>query len=194
MTRPRLLCQQTIAGWTLVLVSVLTATVATAQSLDDVARRGSDRRTQAESGRVYTNANLAGVDPPSRSPAAGAAEAPTSPAAVEPRPVVETDATNIANFQSANGPSERKDRNYWHTTAVALRERLARTKVESAAQREQLAAIGDRPQTPTALRARDVISKTLTRLQREAATQELELTRFLTSAQLAKVPEEWFRE
>jgi hypothetical protein len=39
-----------------------------------------------------------------------------------------------------------------------------------------------------------VISKTLTRLQKEAASQELELTRFLTSAQLANVPEEWFQE
>jgi hypothetical protein len=197
MTRHLLLCRQAIAGWTLVLVPVLTATVATAQSLDEVARRESDRRTHAESGRVYTNADLAAVDPPSPAPkllAAGAAEAPTSPAAAEPGPVVETDATANSNFQSANGPSEKKDRNYWHTTAVALRERLARTKAEATTQRDQLAAIGEGPETPTAVRARDVISKTLTRLQREAASQELELTRFLTSAQLANVPEEWFRE
>ena len=196
MTRHRLLRPQAIARWTVVLAPILTATVATAQSLGDVARRESDRRTHVESGRVYTNVDLTVVDPPSPAPAPAvrAAEAPTAPAAGESGRVVETDAITIANFQSANGPSERKNRDYWHTTAVALRGRLARTKAEAETQRNQLEAIGNGPQTPTALRARDVISTTLTRLQRDVASQEVELTRFLTGAQLAGIPEEWFRE
>jgi hypothetical protein len=182
-----------IVVWMLGLGVVLMATVAAAQSLDEVARRESDRRTRAESGRVYTNADLGAVEPPSSAPkpTVESAEPPTSPPAVEP---VETDTTTIANFQSANGPSGKKDRNYWHTTAALLRARLTRTKADEAAQRDQLTEIAAAPQTPTVVRARDVISKTLTRLQRDVTSQELELTRFLTGAQLAKVPEEWFKE
>jgi hypothetical protein len=194
MTRHLLPGRKAIAVWALVLTAVLPATAATAQSLEEVARRESDRRTRASSGRVYTNADLSAVDPPSPAPKLPAAEALPSPATAEPGPIVETDTATIANFQSANGPSEKKDRDYWHATAATLRERLTRTKAEAVTQRSQLVALSEGPRTPTALRARDVISKTLTRLQREAASQELELTRFLTSAQLANVPEEWFQE
>jgi hypothetical protein len=62
-----------------------------------------------------------------------------------------------------------------------------------AAQEARLAELDAGQQTPTAVREREVVTETLSRAQRDARSLTDELTRFLTRAQMAKVPDEWIR-
>ena len=62
-----------------------------------------------------------------------------------------------------------------------------------AAQEARLAEIDGGEQTPTRLREREVVTESLTRAQRDARSLTEELTRFMTRAQMAKVPDEWIQ-
>ncbi|MBI2828249.1 MAG: hypothetical protein HYX77_03110 [Acidobacteria bacterium] len=190
--RLRVKLQRTVAAALVCLT--LAGQIAAAQSLGDIAQREAERRKQTTSGRVYTNADLAPVD----------ASAPSPPAPVSidaaPLPGPETPAALAAKPSDNPGaepvivkPREKRDEQYWRTLARDLRSRVAKVNAERATQEARIAEIDAGPQTPTAVREREVISVTLTRLRRDAGSHAQELTRFMTRAQLAKVPEEWIR-
>jgi hypothetical protein len=176
------------------LVVVLLATHVTsaaAQSLGDVARREAERRQQVTSGKVYTNENLEAVD---------SATPPASPVVPSPPGSTDTPAASQAPPEKTEGKEkvilngrEQRDEQHWRTTIRDLRARVERANASVAAHEARLAEIDRGPQTPTALREREVMSAELTRAQRDARFLTEELTRFLTRAQMSKVPEEWIR-
>lgn len=172
-----------------------------AQSLGDVAQREAERRKQATSGRVYTNGDLAVVDPPSSPPPPALA----APADGLPKTADEgtPEASKKAEPAAGTAPDtavkpplkgrEKRDEQYWRTLARDLRGRFAKATADVAAREARIAEIDASPQTPTLVREREVISATLSRLQRDARSHSEELTRFLTRAGMAKVPEEWIQ-
>lgn len=177
------------------LLCVFLAVHATAaQSLGHVAQREAERRKQVASGRAYTNADLTPVD----APAPPAAPVPTE---VAPVPAPETPATRPAPKLTDNPGKEpilvegreKRDEQYWRTMARDVRARLAKLNAAVAAHEARIAAIDAGPQTPTEIREREVLSGTLIVLRKDTRLVVEGLTRFLTRAQLAKIPEEWFQ-
>jgi len=166
-----------------------------AQSLGDVARREAERREQVSSGKVYTNGDLAPVD-------AAAAPGPQTP--VEPAPGVKPSEPPPATSPVPPGDSsgkepvlikgrEKRDEQYWRTQIQAVRVKVQKANVEVRAQETRLAELDGGPQTPTSLREREVVAASLVRAQRDARFIGEELTRWVTRAQMAKVPEESIR-
>jgi len=170
-------------------------TAASAQSLADVARRETERRQQVASGKVYTDGDLAPVDaatapvpqtpPPPASDGERAATSPTS----SPAPG-ETPAGKEPVILKGR---EQRDEKYWRKLMPELRARVAKANAEVAAQEARLAEIDGGEQTATRLQERQVVLSTLSRAQRDARSLTEELTRFMTRAQRAKVPDEWLR-
>jgi hypothetical protein len=166
-----------------------------AQSLGDVARREAERRQQVTSGKVYTDGDLGPVDP---------ATAPAPPTAQPPASGGERQATpptsSPASAETPTGKEpvilkgrEQRDEQYWRKLMPELRARVARANAEVAAQEARLVEIDGGEQTPTRLQERQVVLSTLSRAQRDARSLTEELTRFMTRAQMAKVPDEWIR-
>ena len=171
--------------------------VAPAQSLGDVARREAERRTQVTAGRVYTNADLAPVDASAPSPAPVPVEAATGSGAAAPAtpaPGDEAEPPNNGGIEPVIVKArEKRDERYWRALSGDVRGRVAKATADVAAQQARIAEIDAGPQTPTTVREREIISATVTHLQRDARFLSEELTRLLTRAQIAKVPEEWTR-
>ncbi len=171
-------------------------TSASAQSLGDVARREAERRQQVTSGKVYTNGDLAPVDPASTpppqapvepsAPSGGESAAPSSAPTPAPGNNPDKESTVV------NG-REQRDEHYWRTLIRGLRGRVDRANVEVAAQEARLMEIDGGPQTPATQRDREIVAATLSRAQRDARSLNEELKRTLTRAQNAKVPDEWIR-
>ena len=88
---------------------------------------------------------------------------------------------------------EKRDEQYWRKLIKDLRARLENANASVAAQQARLAEIDGGEQTPTRVREREVVTESLTRAQRDARALSEELTRFLTRAQMAKVPDEWIQ-
>lgn len=172
--------------------------IASAQSLGDVARREADRRTQVASGRVYTNADLVSVDPPQAptapaSPpvateAGGESTQPASKSAEAPTPT-----TGETSGEAQLKPREKRDEQYWRTRARDLRGRLAGAEADAAAAEAQLAALEASPQTPTMMREREVVAAALARLQSSVRYRHEELVKFEALVQASSVPAEWIR-
>lgn len=175
------------------LLSMILAVHATADQLGSVAQREAERRKQAASGRAYTNADLTPVD--------AAAPQASVPTEVAPVPSPETPATRPTPKPTDNPGKEpilvqgreKRDEQYWRTLARDVRTRLAKLNAEVAAHEARIAVLDAGPQTPTAVREREVISGTLIDLRKDARLVSEGLARFLTRAQLAKIPEEWIR-
>ena len=191
-TRHRWRRDASAAGGLLFLLTALVQ-VAPAQSLGDVARREAERRAQVTAWRAYTNADLASVDAPAPVPVdavtrSGAATPDT------PVPGEETEPANNSGIEPIVVQAlEKRDERYWRATARDLRERLAAVIANVAAKNARLREIDAGPRTPTTAREREVIAGTVDRLQRDARFHNEDLTRFLTRARTAKVPEEWIR-
>lgn len=88
---------------------------------------------------------------------------------------------------------EKRDEQYWRKLIKDLRARADRANANAAAQEARLAEIDGGPQTPASVREREVVAETLSRAQRDARSLSDELTRFLTRAQMDKVPAEWIQ-
>jgi hypothetical protein len=179
----------------LVALSALAQPVA-AQSLADAARRAEDARKQ-NAGRVYTNESLKPSDlppaPPAEAGAAPAASAAQTPEAAKPAApgiVMEEDAATGHTNVKAAAPPDQRDEQYWRNLFRDLRAKVAKAQAGIAAQEARLAEIEDDP-SPTAAREREVIADMIARFQKSARVQSDEITRFLTRASMAKVPEEW---
>jgi hypothetical protein len=172
------------------------ATVGSAQSLADVARREAERRQQVTSGKVYTDDDLAPVD--------GATPPPQTPSQQSPASGGDTPDAQAPSSQAppGNNPGkepviakgrEKRDEQYWRKLIKDLRARVERANADVAAQEARLAEIEGGEQTPTRVHEREVVTESLTRAQRDARSLNEELTRFLTRAQIAKVPDEWIQ-
>ena len=184
-----------VAGALFVLLAVHVQ-VAYAQSVADVARRETERRRQAPAGRVYTNADLA-PDAASRpSPAPVAAEAIQPGAPAPGTPAADDEAERLAKQPGASITAEAPtelDEPYWRSRAADLRERLAKVTAGIAAAEARLSQIDAAPQTPTAIREREVVATTHSRLERDAGALSEGLARFRTQAVAAGVPAAWTR-
>jgi hypothetical protein len=170
---------------------------ASAQSLADVARHESERRKQVQSGRVYTNEDLAAADPAQTAPAPVSAGA--QPQAETANPAgSQTDAPAPAaaagsGDKPAPQPPSHRDEQYWRARAKALRGRLATLEVDAAAAERGLSEIDAGPQTPEAARERDVVAAAVARLQTNVRYLRDEVAQFEKFAELNKVPADWIR-
>ena len=192
------------AGW--ILMGMGAAATAHAQSLGEVARREAERRkeTAQSPGRVYTNDNLAAVEP-----LASASQSPleTSPAATveatpEPSPapasvsgmvLVENLETHKVSFRSPTTPSDHRDEAYWRGRAKDVRGRLAQATADLEASQTRLAALDAGPQTAATARERSIVAATVKRLQSVMHHHHDDVAGLLTHAEMAKVPPEWIK-
>lgn len=181
------------------IVLALTATAVEAQSLGSVAaRRESQPRKDGSAPRAYTNGDLAPIEA-AQAPASAAEEPPdqtaATPAPRTPDFVDEIDpVTGKVNKLSTVKPPQKRDEQYWRTMSKDIRGNLNRTNARLAEQQTRLAGLGGGPDTPVKAREREVITKTIADLQKTADAQSLELTRFLTRAGMARIPDEWYQE
>jgi hypothetical protein len=166
------------------------------QSLGDVARRESERRREAATapGRVYTNGDLAAIDP-LREPAGDAAAAPV-PAQEAAGAAVTANDGATADPQAADKttgvPRERRDEGYWRARARDVRERLAKASADLEATRSSLSAL-DSAKTPAAARERIVVAASLRRLESDVRSRQLEEVKLRTQAELNHVPATWIQ-
>ena len=177
------------AAVVIILVLGAGAPFASSQSLGDLARRTEDDRKKATTGRVYTNDALEAVDPPLAPPA----EAAATTAAAAPGAGTATDpSTGQTDVKPPSQAREKRDEQYWRKLFTDLRARVARANADLDAERARLDAFqGD--ESPTGVRQREVLAASIVRLENGARIQTDDLTRYLTRASIAKIPEEWTR-
>ena len=168
-----------------------------AQSLGDVARREAERRKQVTSGRVYTDDDLASQGasalPESPKPIDGSLESTEKTETLPPASQAQASANPSGTEPVIVKGREKRDEQYWRALARDLRGRAARAASDLAAREARIAEIDGSPQTPTLTRERELLAAGLPRLQRDARSLTEELTRFLTRAQMANVPDDWIR-
>lgn len=163
------------------------------QSLAAVADRESERRQRAPTGRVFTNADLAPVEP---------ATAAVSPAVLATTAPAATAASTEESKSPAAGPDtpaaapvvegrQKRDERYWRAGASDLRRRLARANADAAGAESRLAEITAGAPTPDMARERRVVAEGLVRLRATARFLYEEMTRFQTRAGAENVPAEW---
>jgi hypothetical protein len=172
------------------------ATSASAQSLGDVARREAERRQQVTSGKVYTNEDLGAVDEATPPPPQTSLESPsTSGGRPSNTPAAAAPAAEAApgKEQTVIKGREKRDEQYWRGLMRDLRGRLDKANANLAAQEARLAEIDAGEQTPVRMREREIVTESLTRAQRDVRYLTEEVTRFVTRAQMAKVPPEWIQ-
>lgn len=165
----------------LILLAAVLAppSLASAQSLADVAQREASRRQAiAAPGRVYTNASLPAVPPP---PA-------VAEPVIAPPPETGTDAPapppDVAGFDDRDEP-------YWRTRAQGIRRQLLQ-------HRRDVADLLARALTPAGGAAaapseRAVVLAALADAQADLGALEAELTELEKEAATAKVPAAWVR-
>jgi hypothetical protein len=172
-----------------------------AQSLADAARREAERRaTVAQPGKVYTDADLAGLSPRPGS----AATAPASPAASTAQPSSAEPKT--AEGQAVSEPADpeqgitdpskapkarvKRDEQHWRERAQVIRTRLNRVQSDVnalQARLSQLEANGGSPGDTQATTA------DLAKFEKELRNIQDEWTQFENRAKQAQVPTAWIR-
>jgi hypothetical protein len=180
--------------------------VAHPQSLGDVARREAERRKDASRtpGRVYTNEDLAAVEPPIAAPPQPTQPDPASPAQ-EPTDVTAEDAnqgptvmeedpeTHKVNIRTTAPRREKRDEPYWRARAKDTRDRLAKATADLAAAQSSLAALDSGPKTQATARERSVVSAAVERLQSEVRYRQQDVTKMQMHAEMNKVPSAWIQ-
>lgn len=180
-------------GALLIVILVTEGAASASQSLGEVARREEERRKQVAAGRVYSNDALADVETTVAAPR----QTPQATGSADQAGVSEsTDATAQESGEEAAGskPSERKQRDekYWRNHMSVLRAAVAKANADLAAQEARLREIQN-DSSPTAVREREVITRTIARLQVTARVHRDVLTRNLTQAELSGVAADWLR-
>ena len=180
------------AGWVAVLFMAVPS-VATGQSLADVARTEQARRKdQPKASKVYTNDSVKSDITPSTPVPEGAT--PDAPAA--------TDATPAPAPADAAAPAggERRDQGYWKGRMTGAREQLDRSKTFAEALQTRVNALSadfvnrDDPAQQAQIgqnRAKAVAE--LDRVQREIAAQIKAIAAIEDEARKAGVPPGWLR-
>ncbi|MGE0443992.1 MAG: hypothetical protein AB7P99_02090 [Vicinamibacterales bacterium] len=185
------------AGLALVVL-VLAAAQAGAQSLADVARQEEARRkTVTRPGRVFTNDDLRSVPPP-------APAAPATPAAT-PAPA-QTEAPAAAGQESAAAPGSSEtpapaqDEEAWRGRLTAARDSLARSQAFAEALQSQInglntdfAARDDPAQRAQISTRRQTALAELDRVKEEIAQFEKQITDIQEEGRRAGVPAGWLR-
>ena len=180
--------------------------VAHPQSLGDVARREAERRKEASRtpGRVYTNEDLAAVEPPLATPSQPAQTDPAPPSQ-EPTDVTaeganqgptvmeEDPETHKVNIRTTAPRREKRDEQYWRARAKDVRDRLAKSTADLTAAQSSLAALDSGPKTPAAARERSVVSAAVERLQSEVRYRQQDVTKMQMHAEMTKVPPAWIQ-
>ena len=192
------------AGW--MLLGMAAETAAHPQSLGEVARRESERRKEMAQapGRVYSNENLAAVEPspathqPPSTPsteATVATGAETAPPATGPARMaqVEDPETHKVSFRSTTTPNDNRDEAYWRGRAKEVRGKLAKASADLAASQTRLAALESGPQTPAAAQERSIVADNIKRLQSELRHRNNDVAWLQTHAEMAKVPPDWIK-
>lgn len=184
-----------IAGIVLLLAGA--ESLVSAQSLGDVARREAERRQQVTSGRVYTNEDLAPVDPAQTTATPSAAA--VTPAADNAQPADGKKAEGTGAAAGAEGgkpaatPRVKRDEPYWRGRAKDLRGRLARVEADAATADARLNEIDAAPPSPVVAREREVVATALVRLQASVRYLRDEVAQFEKFAAFNKVPPDWIR-
>lgn len=169
------------------------------QSLGDVARRESDGRREvaAAPGRVYTNQDLAAIEPPTegphqavpaRPPAQGTATAPAAEAGPEAASTPEPQPTTEPHTQLTR---EKREEGYWRARAKEVRARLAKDSADLESTQSSLSALDNGPRTPAAARERAVVAAAMQRLQSDVRSRQLEEANLRTQTEIKKIPAAW---
>jgi type IV secretory pathway VirB10-like protein len=170
------------------LVFVGVASVASAQSLGDVAKKEEQRRkTVKSSGKVYTNDQLK-ADPTPSVPATSAAGTTPAPAASAPAPAPSDDSTDKA------------DEKTWRKRIADARDALQRSQAFADALQSQLNALttdfvnrDDPAQRQQIANKRDSVLAELDRVKKEVAAQNKAISDIQEQARRAGVPAGWVR-
>jgi DNA repair exonuclease SbcCD ATPase subunit len=170
------------------LVFVGVASVASAQSLGDVAKKEEQRRkTVKSSGKVYTNDQLK-ADPTPSVPATSATGTTPAPAASTPAPAPSDDST------------EKGDEKNWRKRIADARDALQRSQAFADALQSQLNALttdfvnrDDPIQRQQIANKRDAALAELERVKKEVAAQNKAITDIQEQARRAGVPAGWVR-
>jgi hypothetical protein len=173
-----------------------------AQSLADAARREAERRAAVtQPGKVYTDADLAGLSPrpgPGASPSAPAtpssastSEAPSpdqAPAAAEASEDEEKEGiTDRAKIPQAR---VKRDEQHWRERAQLIRTRLNRVQTDVNAVQTRLSQLESTGGSPADI---EVATADLVRFQKELRNIQDEWTQLENRAQQYKVPTAWIR-
>jgi hypothetical protein len=170
------------------LVFVVVASVASAQSLGDVAKKEEQRRkTVKSSGKVYTNDQLK-ADPTPSVPATSATGTTPAPAASTPAPAPSDDST------------DKGDEKTWRKRIADARDALQRSQAFADALQSQLNALttdfvnrDDPIQRQQIANKRDAALAELERVKKEVAAQNKAITDIQEQARRAGVPAGWVR-
>jgi DNA repair exonuclease SbcCD ATPase subunit len=170
------------------LVFVGVASVASAQSLGDVAKKEEQRRkTVKSSGKVYTNDQLK-ADPTPSVPATSATGTTPAPAASTPAPAPSDDST------------DKGDEKTWRKRIADARDALQRSQAFADALQSQLNALttdfvnrDDPIQRQQIANKRDAALAELERVKKEVAAQNKAITDIQEQARRAGVPAGWVR-
>lgn len=185
----------------LVLIAVLAALPASAQSLADIARKEAERRGTAPSGgKVYTNESLtpdfttvpepappATAPPPDASPAA--AEGTSTGGSADAAPSHEEQAGVTPRDQQEPQPSHDKGEDYWRGRADRIRARLNLQNVEIANLQRRVSAFRAGAASPE----RDIAVRALQKAQADLVDLSQEWARFERQARERNVPDAWIR-
>jgi septal ring factor EnvC (AmiA/AmiB activator) len=170
------------------LVFIGVASVASAQSLGDVAKKEEQRRkTVKSSGKVYTNDQLK-ADPTPSVPATSATGTTPAPAASTPAPAPSDDST------------DKGDEKTWRKRIADARDSLQRSQTFADALQSQLNALttdfvnrDDPAQRQQIANKRDSVLAELDRVKKEVAAQNKAISDIQEQARRAGVPAGWVR-
>jgi hypothetical protein len=178
---------------TMLVLCVLKAGYAGAQSLGDVARLEAERRNQsAEAGRVYTNEDLDAVPSPDAQAPPQTETPAAAPSTAKPSGVVvqENPGKGTLNINAPEAPNNR-DEKYWRKRSRDMRENMARVRANIAAAERRLAALDQGPQTPAAAREREAAATAIKQLRSEENMRNQDMAQLKTFAAGQKVPPAW---
>lgn len=183
---------------------VLTASLAAAQSLADVARKETERRrTVSGAGKSYTNKDL---KPVPQQPPSAESERPSLDAPADDKESPESDkgrAPADGGGKSAKAPDEQaevRDQEYWSKRQAALQEELERDQTYAAALQSRIDALtmdfvnrDDPAQRDQIAVDRQRAVTELERLRKSIETQRRAIADFEEEARRSGVPPGWLR-
>jgi hypothetical protein len=139
------------------------STATAAQSLAEVARQDAERRGHGESGRTYTNADLATEPKPAplaRPPASSQSSAiPSAPSSASSETRRSTDVATAARDMPAD--------QYWRTQSQALSARVEEARGRVAALERRLYELDREPKSPALAREQALTQRTLDGARRD---------------------------
>jgi len=184
------------------LVFVGVASVASAQSLGDVAKKEEQRRKTVKSGKVYTNDELKRDPTPSVPASASTGTTSTPSASSTPAPAPASSGNNAGKDDSANkdGSADKSDEKTWRKRITNARESLQRSQAFADALQSQLNALStdfvnrdDPVQRQQIAKQRDGVVAELDRVKKEVAAQTKAISDIQEEARRANVPAGWVR-